>query len=284
MSDHLPWRMDENPPHAYETTISATLKKPTIVERPAPAPFELADSLEAARRGGSDRNILSSDRQGLQLTKMNDASPPHFDENFRAGFRELVRWRRDVRRFRRDPVDRALFRSLLDLARSSPSVGNCQPWRFVIVDSPDRRAEVKASFERANARALGGYEGEARELYAKLRLEGLDAAPVHFAAFADEGTEAGAGLGRRTMPETLHYSVATAIQTLWLAARAEGLGLGWISIIEPEVVTRTLETPASWKLVGYFCLGWPEEEHADPELERRGWQGRKELAELILQR
>jgi 5,6-dimethylbenzimidazole synthase len=213
-----------------------------------------------------------------------DAGPPRFDETFRAGLRKLVLWRRDVRRFRRDPVDPALFLSLLDLARCAPSVGNCQPWRFVIVDDPARREAVKASFRRANAQALGGYQGERRQRYARLRLEGLDAAPIHFAAFADEATEAGAGLGRRTMPETLHYSVVAAIQTLWLVARAEGLGLGWVSIIEPEVVTRALATPASWRLIGYFCLGWPEEEHIDPELERSGWQERRDLADLILQR
>ena len=125
--------------------------------------------------------------------------------------------------------------SLLELASHAPSVGHCQPWRFVLVELADRRDEVKSSFARANARALENYDGEQRAQYARLKLEGLENAPVHVAVFADEAAEEGSGLGRRTMPETLRYSVVAAIQTLWLAARAEGLGLGWVSILEPEV-------------------------------------------------
>ena len=84
----------------------------------------------------------------------------------------------------------------------------------------------------------------------------------------------GHGLGRQTMPETIRYSVVAAIQTLWLASRAEGLGLGWVSILDPEALRSILELPDSWSFVAYLCLGWPQEEHDDPELERHGWQGR----------
>lgn len=212
------------------------------------------------------------------------AVPPHFDEAFRASFRDLVLWRRDVRRFRRDPVDPALVLSLIDLSRRAPSVGNCQPWRMVLVESPERRAAVKASFERANARALASYEGARRALYARLKLEGLDAAPVHLAVFADEACAEGAGLGRATMPETLRYSAVAAVQILWLAARVEGLGLGWLSIIEPEVVKKALDVPPNWTLIGYFCLGWPEEEQAEPDLVRVGWQARKDLEAIVFRR
>jgi len=107
---------------------------------------------------------------------------------------------------------------------------------------------------------------------------------VQLAVFADETTERGAGLGRQTMPETLRYSVVGAVHTLWLAARAEGVGVGWVSILEPEVVTRVLEAPADWTLVAYLCLGWPVEEHLDPELERAGWQARARAADFILRR
>jgi 5,6-dimethylbenzimidazole synthase len=212
------------------------------------------------------------------------AAPPHFDEDFRARFRELTLWRRDVRRFRRDPVDAGLLRSLLDLARHAPSVGHCQPWRFVLVDSPERRAAIRASFEHANAEALAGYSGEQHQLYARLKLEGLDAAPTQLGVFADEDCPEGAGLGRQTMPEPLRYSAVAAVQLLWLAARAEGLGLGWISIIEPDVVKSALDVPESWSLIGYFCLGWPEEEHIDPELVRAGWQADRELDDFIFRR
>lgn len=212
------------------------------------------------------------------------SGPPRFDATFRAAFRDLVLWRRDVRRFRCDPVDRALVMSLLELATRAPSVGNSQPWRFVTAEGQGRRDAVRASYARANAEALEGYCGETRTLYARLKLAGLDAAPVHIAVFADEKTERGAGLGRRTMPETLRYSAVGAVHTLWLAARSEGLGLGWVSILEPDVVSAALDVPAAWTFISYLCLGWPEEEHTDPELVRHGWEQRARLDELIVER
>jgi 5,6-dimethylbenzimidazole synthase len=210
--------------------------------------------------------------------------PPRFDAAFGARFRDLVLWRRDVRRFRRDPVDADLMLSLLELASRAPSVGHSQPWRFVLVEAAERRAAVRASFERANSQALEGYCGEERSRYVRLKLAGLDAAPVQLAVFADETTEVGAGLGRQTMPETLRYSVVGAIHTLWLAARAEGLGLGWISILEPDVVTKALDVPGGWTLIAYLCIGWPEEEHLEPELVRHGWQERISVSNLIVRR
>jgi 5,6-dimethylbenzimidazole synthase len=211
-------------------------------------------------------------------------SPPHFDAAFRASLRDLIVWRRDVRRFKTDPVDPALVLSLIELAARSPSVGFSQPWRFVLVESAERREAIRASFARANAEALSRYAGERRGLYARLKLEGLEASPVQLAVFADEETGAGAGLGSNTMPETLRYSVVGAIQTLWLAARAHGLGVGWVSILEPGTVAGALNVPTSWRLVAYLCIGWPAEEHLDPELERHGWQERIETSPLILRR
>ncbi len=210
--------------------------------------------------------------------------PPTFGPDFSAAFRDLVLWRRDVRRFRTDPLPDGLIERLIGLACHAPSVGNSQPWRFVLVGAPERRDAVRASFQRANQAALGGYDGEARALYARLKLDGLGAAPIHLAVFADEATERGAGLGRQTMPETLRYSVVGAIHTLWLAARAEGIGVGWVSILEPEVVTEVLDVPRSWTLVAYLCLGWPVEEHLDPELERAGWQTRADHKDFLLRR
>jgi 5,6-dimethylbenzimidazole synthase len=218
------------------------------------------------------------------MTETPDLSPRQFDADFRESFRELVLWRRDVRRFRRDPVDPALIHSLLELASHAPSVGYCQPWRFVLVESSACRDAVKGSFVRANAEALDNYQGEQRAHYARLKLEGLEAAPVHLAVFADEEAEEGSGLGRRTMPETLRYSVVAAVQTLWLAARAEGLGVGWISILEPEIVRKALAVPDSWTLVAYLCIGRPEEEHLDPELDRHQWQERLDVSRVIFTR
>jgi 5,6-dimethylbenzimidazole synthase len=201
--------------------------------------------------------------------------PPQFDAAFRAQFAELVRWRRDVRRFRSASVPPELVAQLLALASHAPSVGLSQPWRFVLVETPERRGAIRDNFAHANKAALDGYQGERQARYARLKLEGLSQAPVHLAVCADETTAQGAGLGRQTMPETIRYSVVAAIQTLWLAARAEGLGVGWVSILDPVEVKRTLDLPADWSFIAYLCLGWPEEEHADPELERHGWEQRR---------
>ncbi len=210
--------------------------------------------------------------------------PPRFDDAFREALRDLIVWRRDVRRFKTDPIDPALIASLIELAAHSPSVGRSQPWRFVLVESAERRAAIKELFRRANAAALDGYSGEKRQLYARLKLAGLDAAPVQLAVFADEATHAGSGLGRQSMPETLRYSVVAAIQTLWLAARAHGLGIGWVSILEPEAVAQALDIPQTWTLIAYLCIGWPEEEHIDPELERAGWQSEIETDRVTFRR
>jgi 5,6-dimethylbenzimidazole synthase len=218
------------------------------------------------------------------MSQTPDPSPREFDDAFRRAFRDLVLWRRDVRRFRRDPIDPGLIASLLELASHAPSVGHCQPWRFVLVESAECRQAVRSSFVRANAKALESYQGDQRAQYARLKLEGLTDAPVHLAVFADEATQAGSGLGRQTMPQTLQYSVVAAIQTLWLAARAEGLGLGWISILEPKMLCRMLEVPESWTLIAYLCIGRPVEEHLDPELERHHWQERLGAEHLIFRR
>ena len=202
-------------------------------------------------------------------------APPHFDAAFRERFAELVRWRRDVRRFRSDPIPQALIEKLLALASHAPSVGLSQPWRFVLVETEARRTAIRENFARANDAALNGYAGERQARYARLKLEGLSQAPVHLAVCADETTGQGHGLGRQTMPETLRYSVVAAIQTLWLAARAEGLGVGWVSILDPDITRTMLDLPEGWTFVAYLCLGWPERDHDVPELEREGWEQRQ---------
>ncbi len=209
---------------------------------------------------------------------------PRFDDAFRTRFRELVLWRRDVRRFRSDPIPRERIDALLEVASHAPSVGLSQPWRFVHVDSPERRQAVIRSFTDANTQALAGYSGEKHAIYATLKLAGLKEAPVHLAVFSDDGTHTGSGLGQQTMPETLHYSVVAAIQTLWLAARADGIGMGWVSILDPKAVTRVLDVPRSWSLVAYLCLGLPAEEHLDPELERHHWEHRNDLENIVFTR
>jgi 5,6-dimethylbenzimidazole synthase len=209
---------------------------------------------------------------------------PIFGAGFEQDFEQLLAWRRDVRHFRTDPIPADLVEHLLDLTTLAPSVGNAQPWRFVSVDDPRRRAAIIANFEQANAAALSNYEGEKAQLYAQLKLAGLRQAPRHFAIFCDEATEQGAGLGRMTMPETLRYSAVLAIHTLWLAARTKGLGLGWVSIIDPAAAKASLDVPAEWSFVAYLCLGFPQDDHIEPELQRRGWQSRESRCRQVLQR
>ena len=149
---------------------------------------------------------------------------------------------------------------------------------------PHRRQAVAASFERCNAAAQGGFDDRRRDLYARLKLEGLEAAPCQFAVFADPATDQGHGLGRRTMPATIDYSAVLAVHTLWLAARAEGIGLGWVSILDAGTVTRALDVPAAWTFIGYFCRGYPVEDDSVPALEREGWEARCDPADVLLAR
>jgi 5,6-dimethylbenzimidazole synthase len=197
---------------------------------------------------------------------------------------ELFRWRRDVRRFRSDEIGQDVVEQLVALAVLAPSVGHSQPWRFVSVESPALRQEVIANFNKCNQAALARYQGEQAALYAELKLSGLREAPVHLAVFCDVETEVGHGLGRGTMPETLAYSVVGAIQNLALAARARGIGVGWVSILDPCDIGGLLEVPPAWRFIAYLCIGYPQEEHLDPELERYGWQERLPQAGLLLHR
>ena len=155
-------------------------------------------------------------------------APPEFDAAFRDKLRDLFLWRRDVRRFRTVPLPDGLVEGLLAQAALAPSVGNSQPWRFVIVEDPARRKRVRDDFETANKDALEGYSGERARTYAGLKLAGLDRAPVQLAVFSDQATVRGHGLGQNTMPEMLPYSVVAAVNTLWLAARAAGVGVGLV--------------------------------------------------------
>ena len=202
------------------------------------------------------------------------ADGPHFDAGFQADFAKLLAWRRDVRRFGPGAVPEPLLAELIELTAFAPSVGNCQPTRFVRVDDPARRQAIQYNFETANRAALSSYEGERARAYAGLKLAGLREAPVQLAVFCDEQTELGHGLGVKTMPEMRRYSSVCALHTFWLAARARGLGVGWVSILDPEPIARILDVPTAWTLVAYLCAGWPQHAQRIPELERAGWQNR----------
>jgi 5,6-dimethylbenzimidazole synthase len=215
---------------------------------------------------------------------MKSSGKPDFDPDFRARLHALLAWRRDVRRFRHETLPPGMIERLVALAHLAPSVGLSQPWRFVLVETPARRAAVRDNFTRCNAAALAAQAPERTRRYARLKLAGLDAAPCHLAVFADRPTRQGHGLGRHTMPETLDYSAVMAAHTLWLVARAEGIGMGWVSILDPAAVCAALDVPPDWHLIGYFCLGYAEAADTLPELERAGWEERRPAREFLTRR
>ncbi len=201
-------------------------------------------------------------------------TPGQFSPAFRDELASLMRWRRDVRRFRTSSVPPDLVARCLTAFASAPSVGLSEPWRLVTVDSPAARQACLANYQDSNAVGLAGQSGEKAQLYSQLKLSGMAEAPLHLAVFCDDDTPKGAGLGAATMPEARAYSVVGAITLFWLALRAEGLGLGWVSILDPARLSRDLDVPDQWRFIGYLCIGWPEEEDTVPELERCGWETR----------
>jgi 5,6-dimethylbenzimidazole synthase len=209
---------------------------------------------------------------------------PEFTADFRAQLLELFRWRRDVRQFKPDPLPQGTFERLLGIASLAPSVGLSEPWRFVVVDSEARREAIRECFNACNKDALAGYSGERAALYVKLKLEGLSDAPCQFALFAAPATAQGHGLGRQTMPTTIEYSAVTAATVLWLAARAEGIGMGWVSILDPAEVAKILDVPPDWTMIGYFCLGYPAAESPAPTLAMDGWEVRSNPSAAIIHR
>ncbi|MEM0988392.1 MAG: 5,6-dimethylbenzimidazole synthase [Pseudomonadota bacterium] len=203
-----------------------------------------------------------------------------FGPDLQEGLSQLFKWRRDVRHFCTEPVPEDLIARLLAEADLAPSVGLSQPWRWVHVTSASARQAVRANFEAANAEALDAQAAERQALYARLKLAGLDTAPHHIAVFCDESTEQGAGLGQKTMPEMRRYSVVCAVFQLWLAARAAGVGVGWVSILDPARLTTDLDVPPDWHFVAYLCLGYPAEITETPELQRQGWEERTAILPL----
>jgi 3,4-dihydroxy 2-butanone 4-phosphate synthase/GTP cyclohydrolase II len=249
-----------------------------VVER---VPLEIAPTVHSKAYLEAKRT-----RMGHQLRVAAEPSTEGhaFTPAFQAELLELFRWRRDVRHFRSDPLPKGQLEALLEAAYLAPSVGLSQPWRFVIVEDPARRAAIRANFESANAAALALQPGERAALYARLKLAGLDKAPCHVAVFSQHDPAQGGGLGRRTMPETTTYSSVMAVYTLWLAARAAGIGLGWVSILDPVAAAEALGVPREWVFVGYLCLGYPEKPSDTPELERVGWERRRSVQPDLLRR
>jgi 5,6-dimethylbenzimidazole synthase len=198
------------------------------------------------------------------------------------GVYRAIRERRDVRSGFLPEVlaDEVLLR-LLGAAHNAPSVGLMQPWRFIVIRSLRVRGAVRDIFSQAQKLAADSYEGERGELYRGLKLEGILEAPQNLCIACDPVSERGHRLGRQSMPETAIYSAVCAVQNLWLAARAEGIGVGWVSILDPDALKTLLGIPAHMVLVAYLCLGYVDGFEARPQLERLGWEQRVPLADVI---
>ncbi len=216
---------------------------------------------ESHRRNQADNALSEDDRRGL----------------YRA-----ILTRRDVRgQFLPDPVPDEMLARVLVAAHHAPSVGFMQPWSFLVVRSPAIRARVKAAFDKANAEAVAMFDGDRAERYRALKLEGILDAPLNLCVTCDRDRAGPVVLGRTHLPEMDLYSTVCAVQNLWLAARAEGMGLGWVSIIDETALRDILALPESVVPVAYLCLGRVSEFLPEPELETKGWRRRLPLEELV---
>jgi 5,6-dimethylbenzimidazole synthase len=211
---------------------------------------------------------------------MNQHRP--FSQAERETVYRVIAERRDVRRgFLEEPLPPALIERLLVAAHSAPSVGLMQPSRFIVVRDYAIRKAVHQIFERANQQAAHTYDAEQAQRYSQLKLEGILEAPQNLCVLCHQESVRGHGLGRQTMPETAIYSTVCAIQNLWLAARSEGVGVGWVSILDPTPLCHLLNIPDRLTLVAYLCLGYVEGFSSTPDLERFGWERRVDLKTVV---
>jgi 5,6-dimethylbenzimidazole synthase len=212
------------------------------------------------------------------VNKMTEA----FSQMERSAVYRVLRERRDVRAgYLPRPLEESTLQRILAAAHQAPSVGFMQPWRFIVVRDAALRTAVHSIFQKANDAATAVYSGERRELYTRLKLEGLLEAPQHLCVVCDQASQHGHGAGRHSMPKTSLYSVVCAIQNLWLAARAENVGVGWVSILDPNAIKQLLRIAPAAEFVAYLCLGYVAEFAEVPDLERVGWEQRAELASVL---
>ena len=197
---------------------------------------------------------------------------------------KAIHTRRDVRgQFLPDPLPDEVLRRLLDAAHHAPSVGFMQPWNFILIRAPEDRERVWQAFSAASAEAAAMFEGARRSVYQSLKLEGIREAPVNICVTCDRTRGGKVVLGRTHYPRMDLYSTVCAIQNLWLAARAEGIGMGWVSIFRDAELKDILQIPAHIEVVGYLCLGYVNELYERPELELNGWNRRMPIEDLIFE-
>lgn len=190
--------------------------------------------------------------------------------------------RRDVRReYLSDEIEEATLKRVLKAAHHAPSVGFSQPWDFILVRNPHIRKQIKDAFEKAHAEAAEMFSAEKKEQYKSFKLEGIMEAPLGICVTCDRRRNGPVVIGRTAIPEMDLYSTVCAIQNLWLAARAENLGVGWVSIFDNERLQEILSIPDHVVPVAYLCIGHVSSFHDTPELEQAGWLPRENIDKLI---
>ena len=205
-----------------------------------------------------------------------------FDAAAKRAVYDVLRLRRDVRHFQpHKEVDECVLERILTAAHAAPSVGLSQPWGFVLVRSMAVRQRIRESFLRCREREAASYSPERRAAYLAHKLEGIVDAPLNIGVAVDLRPRGEPVLGTTAQPETFRASTYCAVQNLWLAARAEGIGVGWVSIVEPRVLRAELALPEHVELVAYLCLGHPRAFRTTPMLEETGWQRRHSLEHVL---
>ncbi|ELY98288.1 cobyrinic acid a,c-diamide reductase [Natrialba chahannaoensis JCM 10990] len=205
-----------------------------------------------------------------------------FTDDERDAVYETIFARRDIRRFRSEPIPDAVIDRIIKAAHHAPSVGFSQPWDMIVISDEETKAEIAAIADRAIAAARAAYEEPQRSEFGALKLEGIRESPVNICVTCDPTRGAPHVLGRSSMKRTDVYSACLAVQNLWLAARAEGVGVGWVSVLYPYEVQEVLDIPPHVKPVAYLCLGYPADGFPDePVLQREGWRDRIDLDELV---
>ena len=211
------------------------------------------------------------------------SDPDHtFSDDERAGLYRAIYERRDVRsQFLPDPIPQPVLARLLKAAHHAPSVGFMQPWDFILIDSAEVRQQVLASFNEENAKAAENYTGERQQAYRSLKLQGITESPMNLCITCDRSRGGTHVLGRNSVVEMDLFSTCLAVQNLWLAARAEGIGVGWVSILDQSKLAQILNLPDNVYPLAYLCLGYVSEFADQPELEAKGWRSRLPLEELV---
>src|SRR5579864_2770330 len=195
-----------------------------------------------------------------------------FSEEARRAVYEVIALRRDIREFRPDEeIDEESLSRILAAAHLAPSVGFSQPWRFILIRDGETRGRIRASFLRCREAESARFPPKRREQYLSYRLEGIIEAPLNVCVVVDLRSRGEAILGTTAQPEAVRASACCAVQNLWLAARAEGVGVGWVSIVEPAVLRDELALPPGVEPVAYLCVGVPRAFRARPMLEEAGW-------------